>query len=459
MIGPGLGRDVLRWCETAAEWGLLAYLVLLPISHASPWQLPTRILLGAAALGGLTAVMARGEIRVPRTWIVGLFMLLVAIASISVLASSDLVASGAAASKVLLRCLVVLLLVACAPPEPARWRRIGIALATSALALSVVSLGLAAGGVRNPWGGVVGPLFDYNSLCMFLIPTLPFVIALAQEPGAGMGRSFWTLGATVITTAIFLSFSRIGWAAFAVLIAFLWLAHRASRRTLLVTVAAGAALFLVLAPDLRRVASVTDNSRFLTTTNLEPDASVMKTMRWKDVLTFNDRLEYAWVPALRIVREHPLMGGGYGPTTFARLAESNGPLLMHEHNAVLAVAVQSGVAAALAYLALLVLLVVATSKATRTSEARTQGEHLLLVALLAALVAEYVFQGIAEPTNNGRMGILFAALAALAARMVTPSDRELVLPLRRRRTSLPDSAQLSRGDAIPHASPSPERRA
>ncbi|MFI5143739.1 MAG: O-antigen ligase family protein [Thermoanaerobaculales bacterium] len=453
MMRSGLRREVLRWCETTAEWGLLAYLVLLPLSHAAPWPIPTRILLGAAAVGGLVVVLARGEIRLPHIWIVGLVMLLVAITSISVFGSTDIVASGAAASKVLLRSLVVFLLVACAPPELARWRRLGIALATSALTLSVVSFGEAAFGVRNPWGGLVGPLFDYNSLCMFLIPTLPFAITAAAEPGGKAGRVFWLLGSTVVTTAIFLSFSRIGWAALGVLSAVLWLTGRAGRRILLVAVAGGAALFLLLAPDLRHINSVTDNTRFLATTNVEPDASVMKAMRWKDLFTFNDRLEYAWIPALGIIREHPLLGGGYGPDTFSRLANGKGPLLTHEHNAILAVAVQSGLAAAATYLALLAVLVVATTNAVRSRGAYSPGEHSLLVALLGALLAEYVFQGLGEPTNNGRMGILFAALAGFVASLVTPRDRWLVVRLRRRRTPALEPLAPPPAGAAPHASP------
>ncbi len=431
MSITSLARRAPRWCELTAEWGLLAYLVLLPLSHTAPWPVPSRAILIVAALSGLVTAAVRGAIRFPRSWIVGLFMVLVAIGSVSVLASVDVVASGAAASKVLLRSLVVFLIVACAPPDPARWRRLGLALATSGLTLSVVSLGLAAGGVRNPWGGLVGPLFDYNSLCMFLIPTLPFALATAGT-ASGIGRWFWFAGATVITTAIFLSFSRIGWAALAVLAVVWWTAHRAGRRVLLAVVAAGATLFAILAPDVRRIVSVTDNPRFLATANLEPSGAVMKTMRWKDLFTLNDRLRYAWAPALRIIRAHPWLGGGYGPDTFAQLAPRDGPLLPHEHNAILAVAVQSGIGAALTFGALLVLLTATAASAVRSTEARPPDQRALLAATLAALVAEYLFQGLGEPTNNGRMGILFAVLAALAATMVTPRDRELAMPLRRR---------------------------
>jgi O-antigen ligase len=445
-IRPGL--NAARYGEWLAEWGLIAYIVLLPLSHVSPWQIPTRILLIAAASGGLVAVFERGEISFPRSWIVGLFMLYAAISALSALVSTDVTASGAAVSKVLLRSLVVFLLVACAPREPARWRRLGLALATSALALSVVSLGLAAADVRNPWGGLVGPLFDYNSLCMFLIPTLPFAFQAASQAAGRVGRVFWTLAATVVTTAVFLSFSRIGWAAFAVLVVVLFLFDRPGRPRVALASLGGLALFVLLVPDLRQIAAVTDNTRFVVTGDLEPSASVMKQLRLKDLGTFNDRLEYAWKPALAIVREHPWLGGGYGPSTFERLTPSDQPRLSHEHDALLSVAVQSGVFAAAAYAALLVVCVARVGSRLRRLGPIAQAARASLIALLGAFVAEYVFHGLAEPTNNGRMGILFAALTGLAAALVTPAGSELVLKLGpRRRDQAPVVPTMPAGDA------------
>ena len=440
-----------------AEWGLIAYLVLLPLSHTSPWQIPTRILLIAAAIGGLVAAFERGVILFPRSWIVGLFMLYAAISALSALVSTDVTASGAAASKVLLRSLVVFLLVACAPREPTRWRRFGLALATSALALGTVSLGLAAAGVRNPWGGLVGPLFDYNSLCMFLIPTLPFAFQAASQAPERVGRVFWTLAATVIATGVFLSFSRIGWAAFAVLLVVLCLFDRPGRRRMAFASLGGFALFALLAPDLRQIAVVTDSARFVVTGDLEPSASVMKQVRWKDLTTFNDRLQYAWKPALEIIREHPWLGGGYGPTTFERLAANDQPRLTHEHDAVLSVAVQSGVFAAAAYAALLVACVARTGSSLRGRDPIAEPGRASLIALLGAFVAEYVFHGLAEPTNNGRMGILFAALAGLAATLVTPAGSELVFRLGpRRRVWAPVVPTTPAGDAAARPSRSPK---
>jgi O-antigen ligase len=404
MSAAGVRMNAARHGEWIAEWGLLAYLVLLPISHEWLWQVPTRFLLVAAACGGLVAVFTRGEIRFPRTWIVGLFMLFVVISSCSVLSSFDLRASGAAASKVLLRCLVVFLLVACAPREPMRWRRLGAALAISALLLSAISFSLAVGGVGNPWGGLVGPGFDYNSLCMFLIPTLPFAFSAASQAGDRAERWLWTLAAGGVTIVVYLSFSRIGWAAFLIMAAMLWWLDRPGRRRLAGASLAGLAVFLAFTPDLSQIVSVTDNTRFIATRELEPDEADMKAMHWKDLVTFNDRFRYAWKPALAIIREHPWLGAGYGPTTFDRLLGDTRLHLTHEHNSLLSVAVQSGVLAAATYAALLLLCVVRVGSALRRARPGADPRRAALVALAAALVAEYAVHGLAEPLNDGRMG-------------------------------------------------------
>jgi O-antigen ligase len=397
--------------DGVAEGGFLAYIALLPLVQVQPLPVVTRVLLVASALACTLGVL-RGRLRPALGPIAGWLSAFVVLSSISVLASYDVVRSGTFASKYLLRQLVVFWIAACLLTERARRRRFAMALVVAGLSLSAFSLGLFVRGVPSVFGGLQGPGLDYNSVCMFLIPIVPFAFAFLSAGEGPSGFAFGLASAIALAAVAIGTFSRIGWAALLVVVA-VWTALAAFRRLRVVGAAAVALiLFVIAVPDLSAVRTITDNDRFLTKKNLILERSDLKSATWTDVVTFNHRLEYAWKPALALAMSHPVFGAGYGAETFGALVPRNGgPILTHEHSAFLAVAVQSGFPALVAYLGL----VGAVLYRTFTVRPRAPFDAALRLAILAAVLAEYVFQAIGEPTNNTRMGILFAALAGLAS--------------------------------------------
>lgn len=415
-------RDVglARLAERVMEAGLLGYLVLLPVTQLEPFPVVSRVLLVGSALAGFLVALLR-RLRPPRSAIVGVFAVYVALSAVSALTAVDPFESSRQVSKMLLRQTAVFLLVAGLFGDPARRRRLAGALSISGLALMNVCLLLLLFGVSSPFGGLTGPAMDYNSLCMFLVPTSAFLLAFLANASSRLEVGVWGALAVVLGASMLATFSRIGWAA-SLLLLLIWAAADArGRGRVLVAAAGGALLFVLWLPDASALVTVTDNDRFLLEKDAPLNEEYLKPMTWRDVATMNARLEYAWKPALALIGARPLLGSGYGAETFSHVVPRAGPVLFHEHNALLAVGVQSGLGAMAAYAALLVLVVLRLARRLRGRDAEPF-DRLLRVALLAAMVAEYLFQGLGEPTNNGRMGILFAALAGLTVVLPPPEE-------------------------------------
>jgi O-antigen ligase len=400
-------------CEDVSRAGVLLFIVLLPFLHlGGSVRVTYRYSLVVAAIAGVAAALLRGRVDVPRSPILAAALAFGAVSFLSVLTSHDPGASLAAFSRFALRGLVACVLVAALFRDDRRQRWLAAAIATSGLVFAGSAALLFLDGVRNPWGGLTAVDLDYNSLCMWLLPTLPFALALA--PPAPEGRFSWTLAAGALLLAIAMTFSRIGWVATAcALVLWAWL-QPGRRAALALTTALPLTLFLLAGPPLANAITVTDNHRFLLDES-HLDARVMKRMSWYDVFTLNDRLEFAILPALDVVRRHPWLGAGYGPGTFAAVAEGH-VRLGHEHNTLLAVGVQSGLLGVLAAVALVGLVLRGSWRALRGSGPR----GALGAAVLVAVVAEYVVQGLGEPNFNTRMGILFYVLAGLAAALEEP---------------------------------------
>lgn len=432
---PRPQRGIAQISETVAEWGLLFTIAFFPVSQLPPWSYLTRGALAAAAAAGLAVVIRRREISIPNSPIAKTLLLFVVISTASAIWSIDPDESSRAVSKVLLRIVIVFLLIACGTREAARLRRLGVAVAVGGLILASVCLVFLVGGVRNPWGGITAPFMVYNWVCMVLLPTGSFVLCFALDEIELDRRSwFWRVAWLVTLSAILLTFSRIGWLSLGVLLLVWWCySDRRQRRFVVASSCAALAVFLVVVPDLGQVLSVTDNERFLAEDGTELDASQMKRMNWLDLVTLNDRATYAWKPALNIIRDHPVLGAGYGPNTFLRLVPSDAPLLTHEHNALLSVAVQSGFVGALVFAALLVVLVrslmLDLKKSARSPDPLHRG---LEVAVLAAILSEYVVHGIGEPVNNEKMGVILAILAAVATLLVTSDKDDISMRLKPR---------------------------
>jgi O-antigen ligase len=425
-------RKITDISERVAEWSLLFSVACLPVSYLAPWSYLSRGALAVAAAAGLVVVFRRGEIEIPDSPITLALMLFVVVSTASVIWSVDPYLSAEAVSSVLLRVVVVFLLVACAPRDPARLKRLAMALALGGLFLASVCLVLLLGGVRNPWGGVTGPSIGYNPTCMLLLLTGSFVLCLALEEMRRNRPSWrWRVAWVVTLTTILLTFSRIGWLALVVLLAVWWgFSNRLQRRFLVASCCIAIAVFVVVVPDFGRVLSVTDNSRFLAEDGAELDASLMKSMRWMDLVTMNDRATYAWKPAWAIIRSHPILGAGYGPSTFLRLTPSETPLLLHEHNTLLSVTVQSGVVGLAAFVALLVVLVRSLLAGLKTNASSRNPLHRGLgIAVLAAILSEYVVHGLGEPINNGKLAVMLAILAAIATILVTRDRDPIVMRL------------------------------
>ncbi len=408
-----------RWGE-AADWGRAAYLALLPFFHLRPWSaVATALVVAAAALAALAAVAAgrRGALAAPRSPILGLFLAYLLLSALSTFASDDPAASATEAVRVLLKSALVVLTIACGGGDLRRVRRLALGLTVGALGLCVVTLALDAAGTRNRWGGVTGPGIGYNAIAMFLVAATPFALLVAAT--ARRAGRLWSAAAAVTTGTLLLTVSRIGWAALAAAVT-LWVALvKDGRRRALAAVAVGVAAFALAATGLRGIGQVTDTPRALARSARAGESAPMKPMSWRDVATLDGRVEFGWEPAVALIRQHPLAGAGFGSATFGRRTRGE-PALAHEHNAVLSVAVQSGVVTATVYLALLAVATVALVRAVR--RAGTAGfRRAATVAVLAAIVAEYVLHGLAEPTNTGRMGLLFAALVGLAVRLCAPA--------------------------------------
>ena len=253
---------------------------------------------------------------------------------------------------------------------------------------------------------------DYNTLCMLLLPALAALLALSAGEDGAREAAAWGGAAALVTAAAWATFSRIGWGALAILLAAFVLSCRGRRIRPLLAAAAGTLLFLALFRDPRPYLTITDNDRFLVSWEEELTPEMTKPMGLRDILTMNSRLEYAWVPSLRLVRQRPLLGAGYGPETFAKVVPREGRILFHEHSAFLAVAVQSGLPAAIAFAVALLALVADLGRRALREGVRIP-EDALGAGILAALVGVYLFQGIGEPVNGGLMGLQLAVVAGL----------------------------------------------
>lgn len=398
--------------------GLFAAVLLVPIAHLSPFAIPGRIALVSAAVAGIVLALREGR-RPVGLLVEGAFLLFVALSAASVLSSVDVITSGRAASKVLLRQLVLFLLVAGFARESGSRRSIVVALGLSGLLLAFDAALLYAADTRSVFGGLTGPGLDYNTLCMLLLPPLAALLALATAAGTAREAGAWGAGAALVTAAAWATFSRIGWGALVILVATFVLASRGRRARPLASAAAGTLLFFALFHDPRAFVTVTDNDRFLVSWEEELTPEMTKRMSLRDVLTMNSRLEYAWEPSISLVAKRPLLGAGYGPETFAKVVPRDRRVLFHEHSAILAVAVQSGIPAALAFgVALLAL--VADLGRPAAGKGVASADDALRAGLLSVVVGVFLFQGLGEPVNGRQMGLQLAIVTGLAVALPRP---------------------------------------
>lgn len=86
-------------------------------------------------------------------------------------------------------------------------------------------------------------------------------------------------------------------------------------------------------------------------------------------------------------------------------------MLGHEHSAVLAVAVQSGLVGVAAWLFWLTVLLWRGWLSRRLDE--HDPRRWLLTGVAIAVVAEYLVQGLGEPVANYRMGVLLVVLSGI----------------------------------------------
>jgi O-antigen ligase len=342
-----------------------------------------------------------------------LFAATLALGAASVLWSSDLQASWRAVPSGLVSPLIVFLAVAATGPSTADRLRVATALGLSSVALAVTGVSLKLLGVTNPFGGITGPHMDYNTLCMELLAGAPLLFCLAAASSSVRVQSAWTAALAFVLGAVALTHSRIGWLAAMVLVGVLWILVPPERKRLAALCAGALLVVALLWPGSSSLLEITDNEKLLLDSNATLDASVMKPLGWREVLTFNNRLDYAWKPAFELVAQRPWTGWGFGPGTFRRLTSGRQPVLGHEHNALLALAVQSGVPAAALWLACVVAVGVRSVRAARRSPPFT-ADAVLGACIAAAVVAEFLVQGIGEPVANKYMGTMFAALAGLA---------------------------------------------
>ncbi|MCD4751212.1 MAG: O-antigen ligase family protein [Thermoanaerobaculales bacterium] len=400
-----------RYAVFTAETALVATLILFPCS--GPAGVAARVTLMIAGGAGVLAVLLLGGLPWRRHPIVVAMLTFLIVSEVSAVLSVVPTASAEDSTKTLLRMLVVALLLICAVPKPegdfVRARRTAQALVVGGLLLAATGWGMWFGGFQTHWGGLVGPL-HYNEICMVLVPILSLAFAfLVTKP------SWWHfLICTVLMTTALMTFSRIGWVAIAVLVVlWFWAAPKGRRWFVATATLGGATLALVVAgPNIAHFDTVVDNAILLredSTTEL--DGRVMKTMNIMDLVTLNDRLDYAWKPALRLISERPLFGWGYGTSTFAHLTLGDGPLLGHEHNAVLAIAVQSGLVGVVAWLFWLAVLLWRGWMSRRLDG--HDPKRWLLTGVAIAVVAEYLVQGLGEPVGNYRMGVLLVVLSAI----------------------------------------------
>jgi O-antigen ligase len=404
-----------------AEAGLLATLMLFPLGWAGADQLGRIALVVAGVAGMIAVVQLRGLPWRGHPVVVTVLVFLVA-SEIAAVTSSVPESTAPASTQTLLRMLVVLLLLTSAVPEAdlglARARRAALALVAGGVLLAAVAWALWSVGHRSHWEGLVGPV-HYNVMCMYLVPLISLALCFVISDRWYV----WSVVAIGLIATALMTYSRIGWAALAVL-CMVWFIGAPGRMRWAVAGIAGAGLLLAVAIgglDLGRAASVVDNDELLR--RQEPtvlDATVMKPLGLRDLITLNDRFTYAWAPAWGLSTERPVLGWGYGERTFEILTADTDHLLTHEHNAVLAVAVQSGLAGVAAWLAW-VLALIWTAWCART-RAPDDPARWLLVAVGAAVIAEYGVQGLGEPVANGWMGILLVALSSIAvlADGVTP---------------------------------------
>jgi len=365
--------------------GFLVYVALLPFEHLAGVRPILRVALVAACAAGLFLFDRR-----PVSGIEALFALFLLGSSLSIPFAESAGDSLHEASRALTRQAAAFLLASRLFSRGDRRDALARTLAASSLLLTAVCLALWIAGERNPWGGLTGPGMGYNSVAMLLVPAAAFLPLLG-------GAAAFAL-ATAVAAAILGTVSRIGWGALVVLAAVWFVRERERRRAVAAGLALAAGLFLALLPSVGALARITDNHAL--SKGAEAD---MRTMAAADLLTMNDRLTYAWKPALALFRARPIAGWGYGPGTFRRNVP--GAALPHEHSAFLSVAVQSGLLGLVPYLALLG--AVLARLVTRTGP--------LATAFLGAVTATYLFHALGEPTNNGPSGILFAILAGMTA--------------------------------------------
>ena len=274
-----------------------------------------------------------------------------------------------------------------------------------------------------PMGRVFSSIGQPNALAAYLVLSIPIAASLLDAGRVVRIATSLCLAAMIL--ALFLTFSRAGYLAFAVALTILALGMRDRLRTsgrrvlfgLAAVLVAGLALVAFAQPARTAIA---DSWRRVVSSSDAGDAS----------LRFH--LD-AWNVATRIAADHPILGTGQEtfPDVFPRYSHIVLPpdrasaldafRVESPHNVYLAIAAGSGIPALLAYIGIVAGFAVAVARAAR--RASTRAVRLALVAILAASAGHLVTDAFmtADVTSTWLFWVLMGAgFGVLSAEVAGP---------------------------------------
>lgn len=222
----------------------------------------------------------------------------------------------------------------------AEFRRLLLILVTGNSFLVAFSLATAAVGGSTK-DGLVGTInTGVGNFSTYLITVMPFIAWLTADAWPSRRRLAWLLIALLLADllALLLTLNRQGVIALAVeaAVAGLWLlAHRPSRRTLVLLAAALALLGTIFVHQYRARDILAQQGQFA--------LAAKSDIRW-----------YLWSFTTESIAEHPWSGGGFGLRAFKLMHPDFAPdsMLWHAHNMLLNKGVQMGLPGIAAFLLL-----------------------------------------------------------------------------------------------------------
>lgn len=234
---------------------------------------------------------------------------------------------------------------------------------------------------------------------------LPFTMTLAALNRGGRAIVWWSLVAWQIVLLLGTG-ARGAWLAFAVS-ALVWLAFSFSSRTMAKLIV-GAIVAGALAAGVVPSKLLGDRVRQGVDTSL--------------------RTSGTWAPTIKMIRDRPLLGYGFGKQVFHdefnrrvtnsphwTIRQSMGP-----HSSYLEIAFAAGIPALAVMLAFYWAMVTTAVRALRTDRAETDAAPLLLSAL-CAFIALYIVRGLLESQPLSAMGLLAGMAVAGSAHRIPKS--------------------------------------